>query len=146
MDFRTLLANPQPVDIFADRITRHGDENRRGEFVVYWMQSARRLRKNIAYEYAKSFGLPVVVYESPYPAPNERIRAFAGDGDRELPNLANARLVVTDEFPTRVMRAQTQQLIAASPVAVHVVDGNGIFPMRAFDKEQYSAKQLRDRA
>lgn len=146
MDFRALLSNPQPVDLFAQRITRHGEENRRGRFVVYWMQSARRLSKNIAFRYAKSFGLPVVTHESPYPAPNERIRAFVGDGDREIPNLANARLVVTDEFPTRVMRARTKQLIATSPVAVHVVDGNGIFPMRAFDREQYSAKQLRDRA
>ena len=146
MDFRALLSNPRPVDLFAKRITRHGDENRRGEFVLYWMQSARRLSQNIALQYAESFGLPVVVYESPYPAPNERIRAFVGDGDREKPDLANARLIVTDEFPTRVMRAQTRRLIQTSPVAVHLVDGNGIFPMRAFDKEQYSAKQLRDRA
>lgn len=147
MDFRALLSNPQPVDLFAKRITKAGArENERGDFVLYWMQSARRRSRNLALNYARSFGLPVVVYESPYPAPTERIRKFAGQGDRDIPPLANARLVVTDEFPTGVMREQTKRLIATSPVAVHLVDGNGIFPMRAFDKEQYSAKVLRDRA
>jgi hypothetical protein len=164
--FRALLSNPGPVDIFAKRVTRSsGVENQNGEFVLYWMQAARRLENNIALRYAREKAneseVPLVVYEPPYPAPNERIRAFAlaGAADNladarafgiryvnDAPDVGRSRLVVTDEFPTPAFREQTKQLIASSPVAVHVVDGNGVFPMRAFDKEQYSAKTLRDRA
>ncbi len=57
-----------------------------------------------------------------------------------------ARLIVTDEFPTFIVREQTRRFAASSQVAVHVFDGNGILPMRAFAAEQYSAKVLRDRA
>ena len=166
MDFRALLSKPQPVDIYAKRVTRGaGQENGRGKFVLYWMQSARRLSKNIALNYAiekaDAAGVPVVVYESPYPCSEKRIQSFVLDGMRDNaadaeragiryvvdePDLRRARLIVTDEFPTRVMREQTSRLMQESPVAVHAVDGNGIFPMRAFAKEQYSAKVLRDRA
>ncbi|MEO6487132.1 MAG: deoxyribodipyrimidine photolyase, partial [Thermoanaerobaculia bacterium] len=59
---------------------------------------------------------------------------------------ARARLVVTDEFPTFVVRDHTASFRSRSPVAVHLVDGNGILPMRFFEKEQYSARFLRDRA
>jgi len=52
------------------------------------------------------------------------------------PLVRNARYVVTDEFPT----------LPAPPHATHLVDGNGILPMRALEKEQYSAKFFRDRA
>lgn len=148
--------------------------------VLYWAQSARRLRKNLALEYAiakaNELDLPVVVYESlrpDYPAANDRIHSFVLEGvaanaadARErgiryhffLPRTANAArgvlrklasrasLVVTDEFPTAVIAPQTRRFVAASPVAVHLVDGNGMLPMRAMPKEQYSAKFFRDRA
>ncbi len=165
MTFRALLSNPRPADPLAGRVTRTGTENARGELVLYWMDSARRLENNLALDYASEratrAGVPLVVYESPYPAPNDRIRDFAlaGAADNRAdarrlgiryvadpPPLDRARLIVTDEFPTPLFRERTRRLIASSPVAVHVVDGNGIFPMRAFDKEQYSARVLRDRA
>ena len=47
-----------------------------------------------------------------------------------------ARFVITDEFPT----------LRTPPHATHLVDGNGLLPMRAIPKEQYSAKFFRDKA
>lgn len=178
--YRTLLSDPLPVDMFAKRVTRAGTENKDGEYVLYWAQSARRLTRNLAFnhavEEANAAGLPVVVYESirpDYPSANDRIHCFVLEGVRYtmeeaerrgiryaffLPRTTDqargvlrrlavrARLVVTDDFPAFIIHKQTQRFVATSPVAVHTVDGNGILPMRAFDKEQYSAKVLRDRA
>ncbi|GAC1433809.1 MAG: deoxyribodipyrimidine photo-lyase [Thermoanaerobaculia bacterium] len=181
MDFRALLGQPQPVDLYDRRVSRNNaPENSRGEFVLYWVQSARRMSANIALNYAiakaNAARLPVVVYESlrsDYPSANDRIHTFVLEGVRAnaaeakrrglrylffLPRTAKeargvvrrlaarARLVVTDEFPTFVVRAHTRRIMEVAAVAVHAVDGNGILPMRAFDKEQYSAKVLRDRA
>ena len=53
-----------------------------------------------------------------------------------LDDLGRARFVVTDEFPT----------LPTPPHATHLVDSNGILPMRVMEKEQYSAKFFRDRA
>jgi deoxyribodipyrimidine photo-lyase len=170
--YRTLA----PADPFAMRVTRGaGEENPRGEFVLYWMQSARRLRSNLALDFAiaraNELGLPVVVYEGlrpDYPSANDRIHSFVMDG--LAPNLEDAdrrgvryvsfvprtrqdargvlrriatraRFVVTDEFPAGIVRRQNEAFRCA-----YLVDGNGILPMRAFEKEQYSAKFLRDRA
>lgn len=179
--YRRLLTDPEPVDLYAKRVTRGGgEENARGEYVLYWMQSARRLRRNPALDYAieraNAAGLPVVVYESirpDYPSANDRIHTFVLQGVRAnaagaaarglryhffLPRTAGeargvvrklserARLVVTDEFPTFVVREHARRFVATAPVAVHLFDGNGILPMRAFAAEQYSAKVLRDRA
>ena len=159
VSLRALLARSYPVDIYAKRVTHNGAcENEAGELVLYWMHAARRLSHNIALNFAsekaREAGLPLVVYEAPYPSEEARIQAFVAEGMRNnaaearrrdiryvttLPEIARARAIVTDEFPTR----------AAQPVAgvaTFTVDGNGIFPMRTFEKEQYSAKQLRDRA
>ncbi|MGZ7040599.1 MAG: deoxyribodipyrimidine photo-lyase [Thermoanaerobaculia bacterium] len=178
--YRRLLEDPPATDPFALRVTTSGEENARGEFILYWMQSARRLHSNLALEYAISLGnsrkLPVVVYESirpDYPSANDRIHTFVLDGvtanrrDAKTRGLryifflprtrgdargvvrrlaARASLVVTDEFPTFILREQTERFRAGAPVAVHLVDGNGILPMRIFEKEQYSARFLRDRA
>ena len=78
-----------------------------------------RLARRPALRFAESFGLPVDVSESP---------------DEE--QLRRAKFVVTDEFPT----------LPTPPHATHLVDSNGVLPMRAFAKEQYSAKFFRDRA
>jgi deoxyribodipyrimidine photo-lyase len=165
-----------PADPFHLRVTRGGaGQNPRGEFVLYWAQSARRLRANLALDFAiaraNELALPVVVYEglrSDYPSANDRIHSFVMDGMRDnaadaesrgvryasfvprtpaeargvLRTLAKrARIVVTDEFPTGIIQQQT-----AAFRPHFVFDGNGILPMRAFEKEQYSAKFLRDRA
>jgi hypothetical protein len=54
----------------------------------------------------------------------------------DLNDLGRARFVITDEIPTVPVPAH----------ATHLVDSNGILPMRAMEKEQYSAKFFRDRA
>ena len=81
--------------------------------------------------------------ETPDPSPSPRVQEFVGAAARanewtycdELP-VAQARAVITDEFPT----------LDTPPFVTHLVDGNGILPMRLFEKEQYSARFLRDRA
>lgn len=163
------------ADPFAMRVSAGIAENVRGEFVLYWMQSARRLRANLALDFAiaraNELGLPVVVYEGlrpDYPSASDRIHSFVMDGiaDNEedarqrglcyvpfvprtrddargvLRRVAQrARLVITDEYPTGIIREQTARFGMAT-----LFDGNGLLPMRAFAKEQYSAKFLRDRA
>lgn len=161
-------------------MTITGADNPRGGYILYWAQSARRLRNNLALEYAiqcaNELALPVVVYESvrpDYPFANDRIHAFILEGVRQnavdaqarglhyhffLPKTAgdargvlrklagDARRVITDDYPTSIIAAQTARFIERSSVAVHRFDGNGILPMRVFEKEQYSARFLRDRA
>jgi deoxyribodipyrimidine photo-lyase len=178
--FRNLRRWTPAGDPFAQRVTISGSDDPRGRYILYWAQSARRLRNNIALEYAiacaNELGLPVVVYESirpDYPFANDRLHAFVLEGVQQnridatarglqyhffLPKTAdeargvvvrlarNARRVITDEYPTSIIAAQTRRFLARSPAAVHLVDGNGILPMRAFGKELYSARFLRDRA
>lgn len=78
-----------------------------------------RLARRPALAFAESFRLPVIASHAP---------------DEEA--LRRARFVVTDEFPT----------LPTPPHATHLVDSNGLLPMRALAKEQYSAKFFRDRA
>lgn len=162
------------ADPFAMRVTG-GVENPRGEFVLYWMQAARRLRSNLALDFAiaraNELGLPVVAYEGlrpDYPSASDRMHSFvldgiadnADDADRRgvryvsfvprtrdeargvLRRIAQrARFVVTDDYPTGIICEQTARFGDAV-----LFDGNGLLPMRAFAKEQYSARFLRDRA
>jgi hypothetical protein len=138
-------------DPFALRVTQLAEGNRRGRHILYHARSARRVRNNVALDYAKTFGLPVIVAEwldEPHLSP--RIEAFLRAGakrnaaeadvdyrfepDREV--IRTARYVITDEFPT----------LPVPEYATHLVDGNGLLPMRAIPKEQYSAKFFRDKA
>jgi deoxyribodipyrimidine photo-lyase len=181
MPFRGHLERGGARGILRDRVTRlGGPDNPKGEFVLYWAQSARRVHSNLALDFAiheaNELGLPVVVYESlrpDYREANDRIHSFILEGvaanhrDAEARGLryhfflprtrdeargalrrlsAQARLIVTDDYPTFVVREQTASFAPRSKCPVTVVDNNGILPMRAFDKEQYAAKFLRDRA
>lgn len=181
MSMRRHLETGGSGGVLRDRVEHIGGANPGdGEYVLYWAQSARRLRSNIALDYAISRanaeGLPVVVYESlrpDYPGASDRIHSYILEGvaanhhdalKRGLRYLfylprtrdeargalhrlaSRARLVVTDEFPTFILRNQARAFAAKSPCPVFTVDGNGILPMRVFGKEQYAAKQLRDRA
>lgn len=142
-------------DPFALRVTQVGEGNSRGEYVLYHARSARRARNNVALEFARSLGvtngLPVIMAEwLDEPHLSARTEAFIREGakrtaaeadvdyrfepDREL--ISRARFVVTDEFPTLLVPAH----------ATHLVDGNGLLPMRAIPKEQYSARFFRDKA
>jgi deoxyribodipyrimidine photolyase len=139
------------ADPFALRVTQLRDRNPRGEHILYHARSARRARNNLALAFAKSLGSKVIMAEwldEPHLTP--RTEAFIRGGaertareadveylfepDREV--IERAKFVVTDEFPT----------LPVPPYATHLVDHNGLLPMRAMEKEQYSAKFLRDRA
>jgi deoxyribodipyrimidine photo-lyase len=82
------LSEKPAADPFALRVHRAGgEEATRGSFVLYWAQAARRLRSNIALDYAiaraNALGLPVVVFESlraDYPSANDRIHSFVLQG------------------------------------------------------------------
>lgn len=178
--FASHLEHSGAIDLDRLRIVRNSVDGGRGEFVLYWAQSARRLESNLALNYAireaNRLALPVLVYESirpDYPEANDRIHTFALQGVADnlaaagrrgvryvffLPrNKAEARgvvrglaaraaLVVTDEFPTFILREQTERLAADARFPLATYDGNGLLPMRVFEKEQYSARFLRDRA
>ena len=140
------------ADPFALRVTQVGEGNPRGRHVLYHARSARRARNNAALDFAKTLGAPVIMAEwldEPHLSP--RIEAFLREGAtrtaaeadvdyrfegdrREL--IERARYVVTDEMPT----------LPVPPYATHLVDGNGLLPMRAIQKEQYSARFFRDKA
>lgn len=179
--YRLLTEKPTAIDPLAMRITiAGGPERAGGEFVLYWMQSARRLRSNLALDYAivqaNRRRLPLLAYESirpDYPEANDRLHTFVLEGVAAnraeaaargiryhfyLPRTpeqargvlrslsARAALVVTDEFPTGIIRDQTARFVERADLPIHRVDGNGLLPMRAFPKEQYSARFFRDRA
>jgi deoxyribodipyrimidine photo-lyase len=81
-----------PSRVPPERITALNDGAIRSdaEFVLYWMVSARRLRRNFALdravEYARALRLPLVILEAlrvDYPWASQRHHAFALDGMRE---------------------------------------------------------------
>lgn len=146
------------ADPFALRVTRVAEDNARGDFVLYHARNARRLRANLALDYAIHLAderaLPVVFAEQlDEPKLNTRTAAFIHDGmaanarDAAARGLGyafgnvealatRARVVVTDEVT-----------VDSTPRWAHVTfDHNGMLPLRAFAKEQYSARILRDRA
>lgn len=142
---------PPAPDPFALRVSQVAPANPRGEYVLYHARAARRGRNNLALDFAKTLGKRVIMAEwldEPHLSP--RIEAFLRAGaertareadveylfepDRSV--LKHAKYVVTDEFPT----------LPTPPHATHLVDHNGILPMRALGKEQYSAKFFRDKA
>lgn len=145
LPYRRLLDHPPPRDPLDLRVTALREENPRGDVVLYWMRAARRAKHNLALLFAEREAarrtLPLRVVETPDPSPSPRAQEFVRSAPRhwtyskELP-VDRARIVVTDEFPT----------LETPPFVTHLVDGNGILPMRLFEKEQYSAKFLRDRA
>ncbi|MGZ8868734.1 MAG: hypothetical protein ACXW2P_10350 [Thermoanaerobaculia bacterium] len=139
------------ADPFALRVTQVREGNARGSYILYHARAARRARNNLALDFAKTLGKRVIMAEwldEPHLSP--RIEAFLREGaertkreadveyhfepDRSI--LDEAKFVVTDEFPT----------LPTPPHATHLFDGNGILPMRAMEKEQYSARFFRDKA
>lgn len=149
--FRKLRRFAPTGDPFALRVTQLGDGNPRGEHILYHARAARRARNNLALDFAKTLGRKVIMVEwldEPHLSP--RIERFLREGakrtaaeadvdyrfepSREL--IKRAKFIVTDEFPT----------LPIPPYATHLVDGNGLLPMRAIEKEQYSARFFRDKA
>jgi hypothetical protein len=149
--FLPLRRLPPSPDPFALRVSQVREGNPHGSIVVYHARAARRARNNLALDFAKTLGKRVVMVEwldEPFLSP--RIESFLRDAsartareadveywfepDRAI--LREARYVVTDEFPT----------LRTPEHATHLVDHNGILPMRAMGKEQYSARFFRDKA
>ncbi|HVQ23946.1 MAG TPA: deoxyribodipyrimidine photolyase, partial [Planctomycetota bacterium] len=67
----------------------------RGEYVLYWMQAARRLERNHALDYAlacaRELARPLVVFEAlriDYPWASQRLHRFVLEGMRD--NAAHA--------------------------------------------------------
>ena len=149
--FAPLRRVPSAPDPFALRVTQVAEGNPRGEYVLYHARAARRARNNLALDFAKALGKRVIMAEwldEPHLSP--RIEAFLRRGSERTAREADveylfepgsdvirrAKFVVTDEFPT----------LPTPPHATHLVDQNGVLPMRALGKEQYSAKFFRDKA
>ena len=74
------------------RVRRLNDHptNADGEYVLYWMQMARRMRCNHALDYAlaasRTLGVPLVVYEGlrlDYPWASRRLHRFVLEGMRD---------------------------------------------------------------
>lgn len=88
LHYRSFLEKGGHGDPFALRVTQLNQMAKRDDdFVLYWAQSARRLRQNMALnmaiQQANLLGLPVVVYESlrpDYPEANDRIHTFVLQG------------------------------------------------------------------
>lgn len=59
--------------------------------------------------------------------------------------LADAAVVVTDDFPTPWVRQETERLAGRLPIEVHQVDASCIVPMRRMEKKQYAAYTIRPR-
>lgn len=149
--FRKLRRFAPTGDPFALRVTQLGDGNPRGEYILYHARAARRARNNLALDFAKTLGRKVIMVEwldEPHLSP--RIERFIREGAKRTAAEADvdyrfepsrdliqrAKFIVTDEFPT----------LPIPPYATHLVDGNGLLPMRAIEKEQYSARFFRDKA
>ncbi|MFZ2493675.1 MAG: hypothetical protein WA208_19520 [Thermoanaerobaculia bacterium] len=148
--FLELRRLPPAADPFAQRVTQLREGNRRGEHVLYWARSARRATNNLALEFAKTLGPRVVMAEwLDEPHLTERTEAFIRAGSDvtaaradveylfEPPHevVERARYVVTDDFPT----------LSTPAFVTHLVDQNGVVPMRAMKKEHYAAKFFRDK-
>jgi deoxyribodipyrimidine photo-lyase len=58
---------------------------------------------------------------------------------------ADACLVVTDDYPAFIVPAHNRAIAAASPVAVHIVDSNGVVPFSLLGPAASAAAHLRHR-
>lgn len=148
-----------------------------GEYVLYWMISARRPQWNFALQHAAGLaaehGVGLVVLEPlrcDYPWASDRLHHFViqgmranaeafrqtpvryypyvergkGEGKGLIAALgARAVAVVTDEFPCfflpRMVAAGAKRL----DVRLEQVDGNGLYPLRAADREFTVAHSFR---
>lgn len=153
-----------------------GNIQTQGEYVLYWMSSARRFRYNAALDEAVKLSVehqkPLVVIEAlrkDYPHACERFHAFVIEGMIEhlritqhglvyLPYVeketnagkgllqalaSKAVCVVSDEYPVFFLSKAHAAFVKQTKVEIRQVDGNGIFPMRAFDKAHPYAHTFR---
>ena len=123
--------------------------------------------------WARHLGKPLVVFEalrSGYPWASDRLHGFVIDGMADnagacakhgaayLPYLepengagggllealaGQAAIVITDDYPTFFLPAMVQAAAARLPVRLEAVDGNGLLPMAAADREFKTAYAFR---
>ncbi|MGK0263418.1 MAG: deoxyribodipyrimidine photo-lyase, partial [Planctomycetota bacterium] len=166
-----------PVPESRVRLANHAAINGEGDYVLYWMISARRRYANFglqrAVEHARKLGRPLLVLEGlrcGYRWASDRLHtfvlqgmqdnvtAFAGAGVTYYPYVEptpgagsgmlealakNACCVVTDDFPCFFLPRMVAAVAARLDVALEVVDGNGLLPMRAVDKVYLRAVDFR---
>lgn len=166
-----------PVPESRVRLANHAAINGEGDYVLYWMISARRRYANFglqrAVEHARKLGRPLLVLEGlrcGYQWASDRLHtfvlqgmqdnvtAFAGAGVTYYPYVEpapgagsgmlealakNACCVVTDDFPCFFLPRMVAAVAARLDVALEVVDGNGLLPMRAVDKVYLRAVDFR---
>jgi len=126
-----------------------------------------------AANWSRHLGLPLVIFEalrSDYRWANDRLHRFVADGMADtagalegrnvtyLPYFesdkgagrgllealaADAAVVVTDDFPTFFLPSMVTAAAAKIPVLLEVVDGNGVLPMAATDREFPTAYSFR---
>jgi len=164
------MSASQPRSSLPDHRIRVVDENSTtpsGDFVLYWMSSARRLEHNFALdralEWARELSKPLVILESLPTAwkwSTERRSAFVIDGMREKaerlaagpilyravgePSKAaiaklgqRAAVIVTDDAPWLPAVPEFRKS------RVESIDSNGLFPMRAAEKVHPTAHSFR---
>ena len=152
-------------------------ENRRGDYVLYWMIAARRARYNLALQHAaeraRDLGVPLLVLEPlrvDYPWASERLHRFVidgmvdnaralaktpvgyypyieprpGDGKGMLSAFARrAVLVVSDDSPAFFLPDMVAAAARELSVRLELVDGNGLYPLRATDRVFTTAASFR---
>jgi len=148
-----------------------------GDYVLYWMTSARRTRFSFgldrALELCRQLGRPLLVFEPlrvGYPWASDRLHSFVMDGMRDnraacrqadvgyLPYLepkagAGKRLlaalaeracaVVGDDYPAFFLPRMLEAARRAVDVHFEIVDGNGLYPMRATERVFTTAASFR---
>jgi deoxyribodipyrimidine photo-lyase len=163
-DPRLRRLNEKPVATCGDfvvywmQVFRRADDNAALAFAV---------------ERANELGVPCLVYEAlrpDYPHASDRLHRFVLEGARDtaarlaargiahtffLPATpddargvvaklaARARLVVSDDFPTFVVRAHNAKLAARAPCAFFVVDDCAVMPMALMTGPEAGARTLR---
>ncbi len=128
-----------------------------------------------AIERANELGVPVLFYEAlrpDYPFASDRIHQFVLEGARDtavrlaergiahavfLPRTAEeargvvaklaarARLVVSDDFPTALVRAHNAALARRAPCALFAVDDCAVVPLALLARPEIGARTLRPR-
>ena len=148
-----------------------------GDFVLYWMTTARRTTFSFglqrAVEWARRLDRPLLVLEAlraGYPWASDRLHRFVLDGmaehRRQLQGSAahyrpyveeqpgagrgllaelggRACVIVSDEYPCFFLPRMLGAAAAGASVRLEAVDGNGLLPLRAADRDFQSAHDFR---
>ena len=141
------------------------------QYVLYWIQSNRRLDFNhalaFAVETANRLGLPLLAFEGlnrDRPSTNPRFDNFILEGVPENAARAaelgigyefsdergtlyrwakDAAILVTDDFPSYIVHDHNKRIPAKIGIPYYVVDSACIVPMACLQKQEYAAYTIR---